>query len=102
MNVDDRAMASGLSSATDKVKKMGSELSSVGAGLTAAVTVPIVGIGAAAIKTGMDFEVSMQKVAALSGATGSDLQGLEDLAKKMGRETSKTATEAADALGYMA
>ena len=50
----------------------------------------------------MQFEQAMSKVQALSGATGSDLQLLEDTAKEMGQNTIYSATEAADALGYMA
>lgn len=33
--------------------------------------------------------------------TGNDLEELEDKAREMGAQTSKSASEAADALGYM-
>lgn len=67
-------------------------------GLTTATTA----IGAFAVKSGASFEQSMSKVQALSGATGDDLKALEDKAREMGASTSKSASEAADALGYMA
>lgn len=67
-------------------------------GLTTATTA----IGAFAIKSGASFEQSMSKVQALSGATGDEFKALEDKAREMGANTSKSATEAADALGYMA
>jgi len=41
----------------------------------------------------------MSNVQALSGATGSELQQLSDLAKEMGATTQFSASECADALG---
>lgn len=52
--------------------------------------------------TGQNFESSMSNVAALSGATGDDLSLLEDTAREYGATTQFSASEAADALGYMA
>lgn len=84
------------------LKATGESLSTVGAALTTGVTAPVVALGASVVKTQMTFEHSMSKVKALSGATGSDLKLLEDTAKQMGATTVYSASEAADALGYMA
>ena len=84
------------------IKRAGEALAPVGKMLTATVTAPVVALGASAIKTGMDFDASISKVGALSGATGKDLQKLENVAREMGKTTQYSATEAADALGYMA
>lgn len=54
------------------------------------------------VNTGKQFEESMSKVAALSGATGDDLARLEAKARELGATTTFSASEAADALGYMA
>lgn len=61
-------------------------------------------IGAAAIKTGADFEKSMSGLAATAGidAGSEQYQRLENAAREMGRATSKSAAESADALQYMA
>ena len=80
----------------------GESLSSVGTALTAGVTAPVVALGASVVKTQMKFQDSMAKVKALSGATGKDFQMLEDTAKKFGESTVFSASECADALGYMA
>ena len=72
------------------------------AGYLTAVGSVTAGIGSFAISSGKDFETSMSNVQGISGATGSDLKKLEDAAKEMGRTTSKSAAESADALGYMA
>ncbi|WP_304508914.1 phage tail tape measure protein, partial [Anaerotignum sp.] len=73
----------------------------IGIGLTAA-TGAITAMSVAAIRVGSDFESSMSKVAAISGATGDDLQALSDKAKEMGATTQFSATQSADALQYMA
>lgn len=54
------------------------------------------------VETGQKFEYSMSNVAALSGATGGELGALETKAREMGASTTFSASEAADALGYMA
>lgn len=82
----------GLTKAATKMQK-------IGAGLTAAVTVPVAGIGKAALETHQAFTSSMSNVQALSGATGKDLEDLSNLAREMGATTQYSASEAADALG---
>lgn len=80
----------------------GHKMTATGATLTAGVTAPIAGIGLKSITAGMQFADSMSRVQALSGATGKDLNSLEEMAKRMGRETQFSASQAADAMGYMA
>lgn len=50
----------------------------------------------------MDFEASMSNVAAISGATGNELQALTAKAQEMGAKTKFSASESADAFSYMA
>ena len=83
------------------LKKAGESISSVGKKLTAGLTLPIAGIAVASTKTAGDFEAAMNQVSAISGATGKDLQSLEDLAKDMGATTKFSASESAEALTYM-
>lgn len=66
------------------------------------VTGVVTGLGTAAVKTAADFDSAMSKVAAVSGATGSDFDSLRDKAREMGAKTKFSATEAADAMNYMA
>lgn len=88
--------------ASQTFTSVGQGLKTIGSSLTKAVTLPLVGIGTAAVATAANFEKSMDNVAALSGATGKDLEKLTNLAKQMGETTQFSASEAADALGYMA
>ena len=85
----------------DGLKNLGQGISSVGKALTAGLTLPIVGMGVASVKTASDFQGAMKEVSAISGATGTDLTKLSDLAKEMGRTTKFSASESAEALKYM-
>ena len=78
----------------DKISSAGEKLLPVTAGITA--------LGTVAVKTGADFDAAMSKVAAVSGATGDDLQALRDKAREMGSQTKFSASEAAEAMNYMA
>lgn len=86
----------------DGLTSIGGKITSAGKTLTAAVTTPIVGVGAAAVATTATFDKSMSKVQALSGATATEFQRLRSKAQEMGSATSFSASEAADAFGYMA
>lgn len=55
-----------------------------------------------AVEVGSNFEEAMDKVSALSGATGSELDSLSDKARELGASTRYSATEVADAFSYMA
>ena len=79
------------STAGDRMTALGGAISNVGANLTRNVTMPIIGIGTAAVKTTIDFEAQMSRVEAISGATGDSLAMLEEQAKKLGAETSFSA-----------
>lgn len=84
------------------LKDAGSKLKTVGTNLTRYVTTPIMALGTAAVKVTADFDSSMSEVSAISGATGDDLDRLRNKAKEMGESTAFTASEAADAMTYMA
>ena len=83
-----------LQSAGDKISGVGQKLLPVTAGVTA--------LGTIAVKTGADFDAAMSKVAAVSGATGSEMDALREKAREMGSKTKFSASEAADAMNYMA
>lgn len=51
---------------------------------------------------GTSFESGMSQVEAISGATGSQLEALTNKAKELGSTTKFTATQAAEAMNYMA
>jgi TP901 family phage tail tape measure protein len=106
-NLQREAKASGtalakLGQAGEMLEKAGDKIADVGTTLTTHVTVPIAAAGTAAVKTATDFDSAMSKVAAVSGATGDELDALRDKAREMGAKTKFSASEAADAMNYMA
>ena len=86
----------------DKLTALSSAMTKTGGTMTKNLTLPIVGMGTAMVTTATKFESAMSEVAAISGATGDDLQALSDKAKEMGATTKFSASDSAEALKYMA
>lgn len=99
---ENNSFAQSMEAASKKLNDVGSKMQDVGEDLTKKVTLPLVGIGTAATKLGVEFEKSMSEVAAVSGASAEELQQLEKAARDAGATTDKSARDAADALKYMA
>lgn len=104
--LEEQAKASGtalqeIAAKGEKLKTVGDNISNAGTKLLP-VTAGVVGLGTAAVKTAADFDSAMSKVAAVSGAAGSDLESLRDKAREMGEKTKFSASEAAEAMNYMA
>ncbi len=85
-----------------EIEGTGKSIAAVGKSLTTSVTVPIVGLGAAAVKTAADFEAGMSKVQSISGASSDEMGKLAEKAREMGAKTKFSASESADAFSYMA
>lgn len=85
----------------DKMTSASSLLNKAGMGMTKGLTLPIIGIGAATVKTAADFESAMSTVAATTGMAVSEMGGLKDAAIEAGMKTKYSALEAADALNLL-
>ncbi len=85
-----------------KIKSIGDSMKSVGRNMSLHVTAPIVAGFGAAMKKSIDFDDTMRKVKATSGATGDEFNQLRIKALQMGRDTKFTASESAEAMNYMA
>lgn len=90
-----------ISATGEKLKDVGSNIEGAGKKLLP-VTATVTALGTASVKTAADFESAMSKVVAVSGATGSDLEALTKKAREMGSKTKFSASEAAEAMNYMA
>lgn len=62
----------------------------------------LLGFAKDSVNAGMQFDASMSQVAATMGVSVESIEDLRDTALEMGSTTKFTATEAADALNYMA
>lgn len=91
----------GLQQMGDSMEAAGQKISAIGDALMP-ISAAAAAVGAYAVKTTADFDSSMSKVAAISGATGKDFDALRAKAREMGAETKFSASEAADAFQYMA
>ena len=90
-----------IATAGESLKSAGDKFSSAGEKLLPA-SAAVTALGVAAVKTASDFDSSMSQVAAVSGATGEDFDKLRAKAREMGAKTKFSASEAADAMNYMA
>ena len=85
----------------EKWQNTGQNIENVGKNIMP-VSLAVAGLGVAAVKTASDFDSGMAKVKAVSGATGSDFDALREKAREMGAKTKFSASEAAEAMNYMA
>ena len=91
-----------------KVGQVASKMSALGGTISAAgqkmrTASMMAGLlGGAAVRIGKEFDESMSKVRAVSGATGEDFDKLREKAREMGAKTKFSASEAAEAMNYMA
>lgn len=105
ITLDSSQFVQGLKEAQGKASGFGSTLKTaakVGAAAIGAATTAVAGFTAASIKVGANFDASMSQVAATMGLTVDQIGELRDFAQEMGATTVFSATQAADALNYMA
>ncbi|MCM1296234.1 MAG: phage tail tape measure protein [Muribaculaceae bacterium] len=99
---DISSLSKGLQTAQKQIQKVSATFTKVGTKLTASITAPLVALGAAAVNVSQGFEQSMANAASVAGATGDELARMTALAREMGSKTVFSASDAADALYYMA
>ena len=119
----DSSFTGAVSSASSAISALGGLGTIAGASVKiagsalAATAAAVVGVGAASVKAGSEFDSAMSQVAATMGTTMADLQNevgtvdlawgefngnLREYAMEMGKNTAFSATQAAEALNYMA
>lgn len=116
----DKGLDGASSKATSFAGKIGSGLKTaakVGIAAVGAASTAVTAFGAASVKTGMSFDSSMSQVAATMGLSMEEMENqvgtaetafgsfegtLREFAQFMGANTAFSASEAADALNYMA
>lgn len=98
LSLNSAEFESGLAFAENGLKKFRKAALVAGAAATAAV----VAFAKDAVETGAQFDSAMSQVAATMGVTVDEIQNLRDFAQEMGANTVFSATQAAEALNYMA
>lgn len=84
-------------------KDVGRDMQTMGRGLTASVTLPILAVGGAAVKVFADFEQAMTASTAIMGNLSEDMRkSMETAAREVAKTTRFSATEAAESYYYLA
>ena len=109
LTLDKAAFDKGIGEAEGQAQGLGGKLKSgLAGGIKATAAVLTASTGAVAsfakssVEAGMTFDSSMSQVAATMGTTVDQIQDLRDFAQEMGSATAFSASQAADALNYMA
>jgi len=88
----------GMAAAGAKLKSFGTQTAAIGKGLTMGLTLPIVGVGVAAIKMGLDFSKGIEYANTMLKLSGKELEdfkaGVLDLSNKYGHAGKDIATTA--------
>lgn len=101
IGVEDK-FSQGLSSASSKFSSFGADLTRLGAGLTASLTLPLLGIGASIIKIGSEFDDAFDSIAIATGATGDALKALEQNFRNVVANVPASFAAASEAMGTLA
>jgi len=91
--LDDKKFTSGLARAQQRMRRLGTALTAVGLAIGAAIGVTT--------RIFMSFDDAMRKTKAVSGATAAEFEQLTDKAKTLGRTTSFTASQVANAMAEL-
>lgn len=102
LGIDSAEFQNGLKNAQKSLSSVGKSMQSVGKNMSGYLTAPISALGALTLKTAGDFEASMNRVGAASSATAQQMATMEKMALDLGASTSKSASEAADAMEMLA
>ncbi len=96
IGADVRDLDKDLAKARGKFKSFGRTMKTVGRNMSMSITAPLAAVAGSSFKVAMDFEASMAKVKAVSGATAEEFGRLEAQAKLLGKSTVFTASDVAN------
>ena len=97
-----QSQAQKLAQKNSQLFDVGQSMTNMGKALTVGLTVPLMGIAAASVKVGNEFQAQMSRVQAISGATGDQLDKLKGQAIQLGAQTAFSAKEAAQGMENLA
>lgn len=93
---ENNSFAQSMETASKKLKDVGGKMESVGKDLNKKVTLPIVGVGVAAAKMGMDFDGAMANIGTLIPQQGERLNELKGQIQDVAITTGKSTDDIAD------
>ena len=78
--------------------QLGASMQNVGTKATLGVSIPLIGVGAAAVSMSNDFDASMSKIVGLVGLSADEVDGMKESVLALSGETARSPQELADAL----
>jgi TP901 family phage tail tape measure protein len=91
-----------LNKVGQNMRQVGANLTQVGRTMTMAVTLPVVAMGVSTLATAANFETGMNRVGVVSRATAAEVEQMSAVARELGATTQFSATQAADAMSFLA
>ena len=95
-------MGAKLDAIGTKLTTLGQGMKNTGRMMSMYITAPIVGLGIKAVSSSIEFEAAMSNVKAISNETSENMAILSEKARELGKSTSFSAKEVADAMSYQA
>lgn len=102
LGLDSSSLMAGLAGAQKSLSGFGNSMRDVGADLSLRMTAPLTALGVGVLAVAGNFEAAMNRVEAATGASGEEMKKLSDLARELGKTTTFSAGEAADAVEMLA
>ena len=95
IGADTAPLNKALGTVQRNMRTMTGNFTKLGTSMSRSITLPLAAIAGASLKLAVDFEASMAKVNAVTGATSTEFKSLEETAKRLGATTVFTASEVA-------
>jgi TP901 family phage tail tape measure protein len=99
---DSTALTAGLTKASGEMAAFGKKMSAVGAGMTKYMTVPLVAVGAVAVKMAADYQTSLTKIRSLTGASTKQVTKWSSEIQKWSGVVGQTPKQLAEGLYFIA
>ena len=101
LKLNSKAFTSSLKSIEGKLGKFSRKLGSIGSSMTTNVSMPLLGIGAMAVKTASEFDASMTKIQTLVGASAEEVDSLKNSVLELAGETATAPKDLAEGLFFI-
>ena len=95
----EKSLSEAFTNAGTKVTEFGNKMTSVGTGMSKYVTAPIVAVGAASVAAFNEVDAGLDTIVTKTGATGKELEGLQDTMKTVYGNMAVSAEDAGTAVG---
>lgn len=97
-----KGVAAASKTAQARMTDLGVRATAVGGSMTFGLTAPVTRFAADVAQVAGDFDAAMRRVGAVAEANAEDLERMRSAAKRLGADTQFSASQAADALGFLA